>query len=128
MSDRRLRVRQEARQAVEAETMPVVPWLRETLLSLVPGRSGLNRLGGWAGLVLAELGERQAVGPLSHALHVGSCQGRRWLQQVVGEMGYRRLVEFLVGALEGHRPSVRQRGRLQRLPPRGRPLSFPGPG
>jgi len=93
----------------DGEGVPGAPPPRETLLTLVQGRSGLTKMGWWAGLVLAELGERQAVVPLSRALCSRSEKVRRWLLQVVGEMGYLRLVEFLVGALEERKSSVRQR-------------------
>lgn len=56
------------------------------LLGLVQGRLGMTKVGWWAGLVLAELGERKAVIPLSRALRIGSDRVRRWLLQVVGEI------------------------------------------
>lgn len=98
----------------------------ELLLNWVAGRTGLTKVGWWAALALSELDDRRAIGPLSHSLRIGSDKVRRWLLQVVGEIGYLRLVEFLGRALKDRALAARQRREAARaLGALGHPAALP---
>ena len=98
----------------------------DQLLTWAAGRTGMTKVGWWAGLVLSQLEDRRAIGPLSHSLRIGSDKVRRWLLQVVGEMGYLRLVEFLGKALEDRKLAPRLRREAARaLGALGHPAALP---
>lgn len=80
---------------------------REKLTDLP--RASVTKVGWWAGLVLAELGDVRAVGALDHSLRNGSKKTRAWILQVIGELGYLRLVEFLCNALNDAKLKPRDR-------------------
>lgn len=95
---------QRVAQATNEGRVPV-----NSLHALARGRAATTRPGWWAALVLLELGDANAITPLSHALRVGSRRVRSWLLPAFGEIGYLRIVRLLCEVVEDRKADAQLR-------------------